>query len=94
VKLTLELSSQLEQRILSAAAAAGVPPDEYAVRVLDEKLSDAERRRQETIELLRSWRDEEDDEDLATYEELTQALDADRTSHRKLFPPELKGISW
>jgi len=94
MKLTLELSAELEQRILAAAAAAGVSPDQYAVQALDEKLAPA-RRRQETAAMLDQWLEEADEaEDREAYAELTKALDEDRTSHRKLFPPELKGISW
>jgi hypothetical protein len=94
MKLTLELSGELEQRILAAAAAAGVSPGEYAVQMLDEKLSEPGQRDQ-AIELLRSWRDPAlAQEQKETGEYLVRVMDEDRTSERKLFPPELKGISW
>ena len=93
--LTLQLTSELEDKLQAAARSEGITPAQCALKLLDEKLADSERRRQETIEMLRSWREEGDpEEDRQAYEELTKALDEDRTSYRKLFPPELKGISW
>ena len=92
--LTLDLSTDLENRLHAAAQANGVTPSEYAVQVLNEKLSDAERR-QQAIALLRSWRENGDaEQQRETMEFLIKALDEDRLSDRKLFPPELKGISW
>ena len=38
------------------------------------------------IQLLRSWRDGDENEQRETWEYLRQALDEDRLSHRKLFP--------
>jgi len=47
------------------------------------------------LSLLKSWIEEGDaDEQRETGEYLLQALDEDRLSDRKLFPSELKGISW
>jgi len=92
--LTLALPADLEQRLQAAAQAHGIAPAEYAVQVLLDTLAEEERR-QQTIAMLDAWRKEADDEeDRAAYEELTKALDEDRPSYRKLFPPELKGISW
>ena len=49
----------------------------------------------EAIALVQSWLDEGDErEQKETGEYLIQALDEDRLSERKLFPAELKGISW
>jgi hypothetical protein len=46
----------------------------------------SENRKQELLELLQSWREEEDDnEQRETWEYLKQTLDADRLSYRKLF---------
>jgi hypothetical protein len=45
--------------------------------------------------MLREWRSEEAaEEDREQYEAFLCALDDDRPSNRKLFPPELKGTSW
>jgi hypothetical protein len=47
------------------------------------------------VALLQSWIDEGDDqEQRGTGEYLIQALDEDRLSDRRLFPPELKGATW
>jgi predicted transcriptional regulator len=93
--LTLELSPELQQRLQAAARARGITTSEFALKVLDEKLPDAEQRRKETVAMLDEWLAEADEgEDREAYEELTKALDEDRPSYRKLFPPELKGISW
>jgi len=47
------------------------------------------------VNLLQSWRDEEDaEEQQETGEYLIHALDEDRLSERKLFPIELKGVTW
>jgi uncharacterized protein (DUF1778 family) len=92
--LMLELSPEQQQRLESAAAAKGVSPAEFAVKTIDERLAD-EDRRQRAIALLRSWREEGNaEQQRETMEYLIKALDEDRTSDRKLFPPELKGISW
>jgi len=92
--LTLELSSEMEERLLAAARARGVAPSEYALKVLDESLSEKDRREQ-AIALLRSWRSEEiGDTEREEFEELQRAIDEDRLSNRKLFPPDLKEVSW
>jgi hypothetical protein len=92
--LTLQLSSELQQRLQVAANAQGVSVDAYAVRLLDEKLPPPDKR-DRAIALLRSWREQGDAaEQRETMEFLIKSLDEDRTSDRKLFPPELKGISW
>jgi ribosomal protein S2 len=49
----------------------------------------------EAVKLLQSWLDDEDDEEQQeTGQYLIQALDEDRLSDRKLFPLEMKGITW
>ena len=51
--------------------------------------------REELLALLQTWIDEDDaGEQQETGEYLIRALDEDRASERKLFPPELKGVSW
>ncbi len=44
--------------------------------------------------LLRTWMAEDPEEQKRDGEEVLRALDEDRLSDRKLFPPELKGITW
>lgn len=93
--MTLVLAPQVEERLKQEAARCGLPPDEYANKVLDEHLSQAEReRREQLIAMLQSWNEEEVDESEWLDDDFFRQLDEDRTSARKLFPPELKGISW
>lgn len=52
-------------------------------------------RQAELSSLLQSWITGGDaDEQRETGEYLIRALDEDRLSGRRLFPPELKGVSW
>lgn len=93
--MTLALAPELEDRLKREAARRGLPPDQFAAKVLDEHISQAEgERRENLIALLHSWNEEEVDESEALDDEFFRQLDEDRTSARKLFPPELKGISW
>jgi len=49
----------------------------------------------ELAALLQSWIEEGDaEEQKETGEYLIQALDEDRLSDRRLFPPGLKGVTW
>ena len=92
--LTLELTKELEQRLQQAARQRGLPTDEYVVQVLDEHLRSTAPR-EGLLALLQTWIDEDDaGEQQETGEYLIRALDEDRLSERKLFPPELKGVSW
>jgi hypothetical protein len=75
------------------AQAHGLSPEACALRVLEQGLSEQQRREQAAF-LLQSWIDQGDAaEQKRTYEYLTQALD-ERRSDRKLFPPELRGVTW
>jgi hypothetical protein len=92
--LTIDLSPDIEQRLLSEAGRLGIAPDQYIVQVLKQQLPASDRTAQFSA-VLKSWMDEDDSEDQkATFDFLVRALDEDRSSERKLFPPELKGISW
>jgi predicted transcriptional regulator len=93
--MTITLTPELEERLKQAAARKGLPPDQYASNVLDEHLSQTElERREKLIALIQSWIDEEEASEEEYDEEFLKMLDEDRTSYRKLFPPELKGVSW
>ncbi len=49
----------------------------------------------ETVNLIQSWIDGEDiEEQQETGQYLIRALDEDRLSERKLFPVEMKGVTW
>ncbi len=44
--------------------------------------------------LLQMWMDDDPEEQKKEVGELLRALDEDRLSERKLFPPDLEGITW
>ncbi|MGH9754637.1 MAG: hypothetical protein ACREA2_17815 [Blastocatellia bacterium] len=94
--ITLTLDSEFEQRLLREASQHGLSPEQYAVQALEERILQTEReRREKAIALVQSWIDEGDEqEQRETWEYLVRVLDEDRTSARKLFPEELKGVSW
>jgi hypothetical protein len=61
---------------------------------LTEQISNKEKQTS-LVDVLDSWLDEDDaHEQESTGEFLINALDEDRLSERKLFPPEMKGVSW
>jgi hypothetical protein len=92
--LNLELTPDLEQRLTREAAKKGIPAEEYTLELLKQHLPGKDRRA-EVISLLRFWVDEGDaEEQRETGEYLVRTLDEDRLSDRKLFPPELKGVTW
>ncbi|MFM9964079.1 MAG: hypothetical protein ACKV2Q_22990 [Planctomycetaceae bacterium] len=93
--MTLTLPPDLELRLTAAAAKQGLDLENFAVKVLDECLPVDQTR--DAVALLQSWIDADEAEiaeQKATGDFLIQALDADRLSDRKLFPPELKGVTW
>jgi predicted transcriptional regulator len=94
--LTLTLDPELEQRLQREASCQGLSPQQYAVQALEEHVSQADReRREKAVALVQSWIDEGDEEEQKeTGEYLIRVLDEDRLSDRKLFPDELKGVSW
>lgn len=91
--LTLELDKDLAERLTEQARRQGVSLESLSTDILRQKLSPAERAAG-LHALFQSWLAEESDEQRETGEYLIKALDEDRLSERKLFPPELKGISW
>lgn len=92
--LTLNLTPELEQRLAQEAEHHGVSTSEYTLQLLDKHLP-PKNRSAELVALLQSWIDNGDvEEQKQTGEYLVRVLDEDRLSHRKLFPPELKGVSW
>lgn len=92
--IVLNLKEDLEQRLQQEAEHLGLSVDEYSLQILEKHVSQKERRA-EAISLLQSWIDAEDkEEQKETGEYLIRVLDEDRLSDRKLFPSELKGVSW
>jgi hypothetical protein len=94
--IVLTLPEELEQRVRQEAERLGLSVDEYTLQILEKHVTQKERRA-EAISLLQSWIDaegEDKEEQKETGEYLIRVLDEDRLSDRKLFPPELKGVSW
>ncbi len=91
--LTLNLSADLEQRLIDEASRHGIPPDQFVVQVLKQHLPRNDRAEQFAA-LLQSWLEDDQEEQRDTFEYLVRSLDEDRPLQRKLFPPALKGISW
>ncbi len=92
--LTLNLPPNLEKRLRQEVERRDTLADEYALQLLDQHLPPGDRHT-ELVNLLQSWIDEGDvEEQQETGEYLIRVLDEDRTSERRLFPPELKGVTW
>jgi hypothetical protein len=92
--LKLQLPPDLEQRLTEEADRSGMLADQYTLRLLETSLP-PKGRRDQLIDVLQSWMDDDDaEEQRATGEYLIQALDEDRPSDRKLFPARLQGTSW
>lgn len=72
----------------------GAAPSQEADRLLTEH-PPAKDQKGELRSLLQSWMNEGDaEEQRETGGSLLRSLDEDRLSDRKLFPPELKGVTW
>jgi hypothetical protein len=92
--LKIELTLDLEQRLAREAERRGLPAETLTLDLLNEHLP-AKDRQAELVSLLRAWVEEGDaEEQRETGEYLIRALDEDRLSDRKLFPPELQGVTW
>jgi plasmid stability protein len=92
--LTLNLSPELEQYLLQEANQHGLSVEALALQLLTNSIL-LKQRQTEAVNLLQSWLDSEDEEEQQeTGQYLVQVLDDDRLSDRKLFPAELKGITW
>lgn len=92
--LTLTLTPEIEQYLTQKAQQQGLSTEAYTLQLLIEHIL-LKQKQTKSVNLLQSWRDEEDaEEQQETGEYLIQALDEDRLSDRQLFPIELKGVTW
>ena len=92
--LTLNVPPEIEQQLDRKAREHGLSIEAYALQLLSESIS-VQEKSTKLVNLLQSWIDEDDiGEQQETGEYLIQALDEDRLSDRKLFPSELKGVTW
>jgi hypothetical protein len=91
--LTLNLSPEIEQYLLQEANQHGLSVEVMAMQLLTNSIS-LKQKQTEAVNLLQSWMDDDESEQQETGQYLIYALDEDRLSDRKLFPLEMKGISW
>lgn len=92
--LTLNLSLELEQYLLQEANHHGLSVEAMALQLLTNSIV-LKQKQAETVNLLQSWIDDEDEsEQQETGQYLIHALDDDRLSERKFFPLEMKGVTW
>ncbi len=89
--LILELSPDLETRLAQEAAVLGMPIEAYVLGVLAQS-PPATARREGLAADLQAWIDAGSAEPPS--DEVLHQLDADRLSDRRLYPPELKGVTW
>ena len=90
----LKIPDELEGRLLEEARRRGLGTQEYIIDLLTRHAPSAENSKQ-LVELLQSWIDSGDAvEQKETGDYLVRSLDEDRLSNRKLFPPELEGVTW
>jgi hypothetical protein len=86
MKLTLNLSPELEQYLLQEANRHGLSVETVALQLLTNSVL-LKQKQAEAVNLLQSWIDDEDgSEQQETGEYLIHTLDKDRLSDRKLFP--------
>lgn len=92
--LTIDLTAELAQRLSREADRRGLPAEALTLELLAAHLPESGRQ-EELISLLKSWAEEGDAaEQRETGEYLLRTLDEDRLPDRKLFPPELQGVTW
>ena len=94
MSLTLQIPPELEDRLASEASRRGMSVTDYTLQILNNQVP-PQNRRTAAVALLQSWIDDGDPkEQKETGDFLIRSLDEDRPSERKLFPPELQGVSW
>ncbi len=92
--LTLNLPSEIEQYLLQEAHQKGLSIESVTLQLLTSFIV-LRQKQTKAVNLLQSWIDDEDiEEQKETGQYLIRALDEDRLSERKLFPLEMKGVSW
>jgi hypothetical protein len=92
--LTLNLTPEIEQYLTQRAKEQGLSTEVYVLRLLTEYIL-AKEKQAKLVNVLQNWIDDDDgEEQQETGQYLIHALDEDRLSDRKLFPIELKGVTW
>jgi hypothetical protein len=90
--LTLNLPPELEKYLLQEADQQKISLEVMTIQLLTQSAL-SRQKQTAAVAMLQSWIDDEEEQQ-ETGQYLINALDEDRLSDRKLFPPELKGISW
>jgi predicted transcriptional regulator len=87
----IQITPELKARLDALAAREGTTADAVAVRTLEQHLPRLQDR-EALLKMLREWQEENAlaPEDDSFFIE----MDKHRSSYRKLYPPELKGITW
>ena len=92
--LTLDLPSEVEEYLLQEAHQKGLSIESVTLQLLTSFIV-LRQKQTKAVNLLQSWIDDEDiEEQKETGQYLIRSLDEDRLSERKLFPLEMKGVSW
>jgi hypothetical protein len=92
--LNLDLSPELEQYLVQEANQHGLSLEALALQLLGSSIL-LKQKQAEAVNLLQSWIEDGDvKEQQETGQYLIQALDDDRLSERKLFPLEMKRVTW
>ena len=92
--LTLNLPSEVEEYLLQEANQKGLSIESVTLELLTSFIL-LRQKQSKAVNLIQSWIDDEDiEEQQETGQYLISALDNDRLSDRKLFPVEMKGITW
>ena len=71
--LTLDLTADLEQRLIDEASRRGIPANQFVVEVLKQHLP-MKNRREQFAALLESWMEEDQEEQKDTFEYLVRLL--------------------
>jgi hypothetical protein len=92
--LELNLPTELEQYLLQESQQQGLSVESVTLQLLTSSIL-LKRKQTETVSLIQSWIDDPDtEEQQETGKYLIHALDEDRISDRRLFPVEMKGVTW
>jgi hypothetical protein len=92
--LTLNLPSEVEKYLLQEANQKGLSIESVTLDLLTSFIL-LRQKQTKAVNLIQSWIDDEDiEEQQETGQYLISALDEDRLSDRKLFPVEMKGVTW
>ncbi len=99
--MSFQMPEELFLRLRQFAEAERIKPEEFLCRLLDQNLPpfspqrEEERRARVLAELRAGWaQDDAEAQETSDPDAVFRAIDADRLGDRKLFPPEMKEISW